>query len=169
MTKASRDRVGSPDSFVVSPKSLGEKNLIHLSASLHRDSFVSRDKSTWAAGRRAGALFFALHRAISSWHETSLPSIWTCYRLTVSPWPLASLLSTGTGKKQVTATQTAPNQKSRAVMPIWDNIKLLKDYKKETLLSERQAKDAIFSDVLVAQRYANNNDFCKYFAKKRTG
>jgi len=32
----------------------------------------------------------------------------TCYRLTVSPWPLASQPSTGTGKKLVTATQTAP-------------------------------------------------------------
>jgi hypothetical protein len=37
--------------------------------------------------------------------------------------------------------------------------------KRETLLSERRAKDAIFSDVQV-QIYTIKNDRKKYFAKK---
>ena len=41
------------------------------------------------------------------------------------------------------------------------------DRKKETLLSERQVKDAIFNDVLVLQRYTNYNEFCKQYTKKR--
>ena len=68
---------------------------------------------TASLGWRADALvpcFLLVTETISLWHETSLPSIWTWYLLTVSLWPLATLPPTGTGKKQVTATQTAPNQ-----------------------------------------------------------
>jgi hypothetical protein len=63
-----------------------------------------------AAGRRAGALFFALHRDyfvvtrnFTAVYLDLLPSL--SFTVTRNSLPL-----TGTGKKQVTATQTAPNQ-----------------------------------------------------------
>jgi len=68
---------------------------------------------TESIGLQADALvprFLLFIETISSWHVTSLPSIWTGYRFAASPWPLASLPFTGTGKKRGTATQTAPNQ-----------------------------------------------------------
>jgi hypothetical protein len=51
----------------------------------HPDSFVYRDSIIGAVGRRAGALFFALHRDYFIVTQTPLLSIWTCYCLTVSP------------------------------------------------------------------------------------
>ena len=81
-------QVGSPDCIRVSPKSLWEKNFCCLSNSLQRDYFISRDKVY--VGLPADALvpcFLLFTETISSWYETSLPSIWTCYRLTASPWP----------------------------------------------------------------------------------
>jgi hypothetical protein len=88
------------DKFLVHPKHLWEKNLGHLLTSLHPDSFISRDSIIGAVGRRAGALhcpdmrsivmgFLLVTETISSWHETSQASIWTWYRLRVSPWPEA--------------------------------------------------------------------------------
>ena len=74
------------------------------------DSFVSRDSIFGLAGQRAGALFFARHRDyfavirnFSGIYLDLVPSrIFTVTR--------NSLPSTRTGKKQGTATQTAPNQ-----------------------------------------------------------
>jgi hypothetical protein len=63
----------------------------------------------WAAGHRAGALFFALHR-----DYFAVTRNFTAVYLDLVPFRsftvTRSLLpSTKTGKKQVTATQTAPN------------------------------------------------------------
>jgi hypothetical protein len=76
----------------------------------HPDSFVSRDSIFGLAGRRAGALFFALHQDyfIVTRKFTAIYLDLVPYRsFTVTR---SSLPSTGTGKKHGTATQTAPNQ-----------------------------------------------------------
>ena len=75
----------------------------------HPDSFVYRDSIIGAVGRRSGALFFARHR-----DYFILTLNFTAVYLDLVPFRsftvTRSLLpSTGTGKKQVTATQTAPN------------------------------------------------------------
>ena len=97
------------DSFVIYPSIYAFKLSSVYKILWHPDSFAYRDSIIGAVGRRAGALFFARTETISSWHETSLPSIWTWYRLTTSPWQVAIRPSTGTGKKRGTATQNAPN------------------------------------------------------------
>jgi len=63
-----------------------------------------------AAGRRSGALFFARHldyfivtQNFTAIYRDLLPSSSFTVTPNLSPF-------TGTGKKQVTATQTAPNQ-----------------------------------------------------------
>jgi hypothetical protein len=71
---------------------------------------ATETKSMWAAGRRAGALFFARHRDYfivtrnftAIYRDLVLSSSFTVTR--------NFLPSTGTGKKRGTATQTAPNQ-----------------------------------------------------------
>jgi hypothetical protein len=73
------------------------------------DSFIYRDSIFGLAGRRAGALFFALHldyfivtRNFTAVYLDLVPS--RSFIVTRS-----SLPSTRTGKKHGTATQTAPN------------------------------------------------------------
>jgi hypothetical protein len=75
----------------------------------HPDSFVYRDSIIGAVGRRSGASFFALHRDyfimtrnFTAFYQDLLPFL--SFTVTRNFLP-----STGTGKKQVTATQTAPN------------------------------------------------------------
>ena len=111
------------DNFVTSPNIYARKLCSIYKILWHPDSCVSRDSIFGLAGLRASALFFARTETISSWHETTRSLNRTWYHLTVSPWPLASRPSTGTGKKQVTSTlryrsgqaPTAPNYCSAAL------------------------------------------------------
>ena len=104
------------DSFVAIPKIYARKFCFIYEILWHPDSFVSRDSIFGLAGRRAGALFFARHRDyfivtlnFTAVYLDLVPS----HNFTVTR---SSLPSTGTGKKQVTATQTAPNQTAG---PLW--------------------------------------------------
>jgi hypothetical protein len=98
------------DSFSVNPNIYAFKFCSIYKNLWHPDSFVYLDSIIGAVGRRTGASFFARTETISSWLGTSQQSIRTWYYLAASPWPEATRPSTGTGKKQCTATQTAPNQ-----------------------------------------------------------
>jgi len=98
------------DSFVPRPKIYARNFCSIYKILLQPDSFISRDSFFGLSGRRSGALFFAryLDNFIMTHNFTaiyldllSLPR----FTVTRSSHPLA-----GTGKKQVTATQTAPNQ-----------------------------------------------------------
>jgi hypothetical protein len=66
-------------------------------------------KSTWAAGRRAGASFFARHLDyfIVTRNSQPLPGLGTVTQLHRDPWLRGHL--PGLAKKRGTATQTAPN------------------------------------------------------------
>jgi hypothetical protein len=82
------------------------KSSINFTAS---GQFYLPGQTVWLAGRRAGALFFARHRDyyimtrnFTAIYRDLVPS--RNFTVTQSSPP-----STGTGKKQVTATQTAPN------------------------------------------------------------
>ena len=75
------------------------ENLCGLLNSLHLDSFVSRDKVYVGLPATALAPCFLLV-PISPWHVTSLPSIWTCYRFGVSPWPEAHCRLPGLAKNK---------------------------------------------------------------------
>ena len=97
------------DSFSIHPKHLWEKNISHLLASLHPDSFFARDSTVGLAADALAPCFLLVILTISSWPKTHIrhPDL----------VPLLSFIVTrnllpfnGTGKKQVTATQTAPNQ-----------------------------------------------------------
>ena len=97
------------DKFVASPKIYARKLCSIYKILWHPDSFVSLDSIFGLAGRRAGALFFALHRDyfimtrnfnVIYLHLVPFRSFTVTRR---------SLPSTRTGKKQCTATQTAPN------------------------------------------------------------
>jgi hypothetical protein len=73
------------------------------------DSFVYRDSIIGAVGRRTGALFFARHRdyfvVTRNFAAIYLDLVpFRSYTVTRNLLPF-----NGTGKKQVTATQTAPN------------------------------------------------------------
>jgi hypothetical protein len=75
----------------------------------HPDSFLYRDSIIGAVGRRAGTLFFALHR-----DYFIVTRNFTAVYLDLVPFRSFTvtrdfLPSTGTGKKQGTATQTAPH------------------------------------------------------------
>ena len=88
----------------------------------HPDSFVCRDSIFVLAGRRAGGLFFALHRD----YFIMTQNFAAIYRDLVLSRQIAvtpnSHPSTGTGKKQVTATQTAPNQTAGPLAGMSQNL-----------------------------------------------
>ena len=92
------------DSFVTSPK-IYASNFCSIYKTLwHPDSFVSLDSIFGLAGRRAGASFFALHR-----DYFIMTRNFTAIYLDLVPFKSFTvtrnlLPSTGTGKKQVTAT-----------------------------------------------------------------
>jgi hypothetical protein len=76
---------------------------------------ATETKSMWVGGRRSGALFFARHRDyfivtlnFTAVYLDLLPS--RRFTVTRSPLPSTGPDSYRDGKKQVTATQTAPNQ-----------------------------------------------------------
>jgi hypothetical protein len=97
------------DSFVTSPK-IYVSNFCSIYKILwHPDSFIYRDSIFGLAGRRAGALFFARHldyfavtRNVTAIYLDLIP--FRNFTVTRSSLPF-----TRTGKKRVTATQTAPN------------------------------------------------------------
>jgi hypothetical protein len=98
------------DSVVSCPKIYALKLYCFYKILWHPDSTVSRDSIFGLAGRRAGALFFALHR---DYFIVTRNFIATCRDLVPSRQFIVTRKfrpSTRTGKKQVTATQTAPNQ-----------------------------------------------------------
>ncbi len=99
------------DSFVTSPKIYARKLCSIYKILWHPDSFVYRDSIFGLAGRRAGALFFARHRdyfIVTRNLHCHLSGLGTVSQLHRDP--KLTRPSTGTGKKHVTATQTAPNQ-----------------------------------------------------------
>ena len=86
-----------------------EKFLPFISFTAPRQFHLRGQSLRRAAGRRAGALFFALHRDyfimtrnFTAVYQDLVP--FRSFTVTRSSLPFA-----GTGKKQVTATQTAPN------------------------------------------------------------
>ena len=98
------------DSFVTSPKTYALELCSIYKILLYPDCFVSRDSIFGLAGRRAGALFFALPqdcfivtRNFTAIYLDLVPSL--SFTVTRS-----SHSSTRTGKKRGTATQTATNQ-----------------------------------------------------------
>jgi hypothetical protein len=81
----------------------------------HPDRSCCRDKVNRAAGRRAGALFFA-HRLdyfIMTKNSQSLPGFGTVKA--VSSGPVSARPPTGTGKKRGTPTRTPTQLNRRAV------------------------------------------------------
>ena len=97
------------DNFVTSPKIYAINIRSIYKIQWYPDSFISRDSIFGLAGRRAGALFFCSHRDyfivtrnFTAIYLDLLPS--SSFTMTQR-----SLPSSGTGKKQGTATQTAPN------------------------------------------------------------
>ena len=82
----------------------------HLLSFVNWTNPATETKSMWVRDQRTGALFFALHR-----DYFVVTRSFTAVYLDLLPFrnftvTLGSLPSTGTGKKQCTATQTAPNQ-----------------------------------------------------------
>jgi len=87
------------------------------------------------AGRRAGALFFALHRDyfvvtrnFTAIYLDFVPSL--SFTVTRN-----SLPSTRTGKKQGTATQTAPNQTAGPLAHIFESVRLKPSHHVNKVLS----------------------------------
>jgi hypothetical protein len=98
------------DKFVTCPKIYARKLCDFYKILWHPDSFIARDSTVGLVGRRAGALFFCSHRDyfivtrnFTAVYLDLLP--FRSFTVTRSSPP-----SSGTGKKQGTATQTAPNQ-----------------------------------------------------------
>ena len=105
-----------------------------------------------AAGRRSGALFFALHRDyfvmtrnFAAVYRDLLP--FRSFTVTRSSLPF-----TGTGKKQVTATQTAPNQTAG---PLWLIISIRGRYK--------QISKSIW--ILAWRRISKQNKYLQHDSK----
>ena len=89
----------------------------------------------WVGGRRAGALFFALHRDyfvvtrnFTAIYLDFVPSL--SFTVTRN-----SLPSTRTGKKQGTATQTAPNQTAGPLAHIFESVRLKPSHHVNKVLS----------------------------------
>ena len=96
--------------FVTSPKIHARNFRSIYKIMWHPGSFIYRDSIFGLAGRRAGALFFARHRdyfVLTRYFIAVYQDLVPFRNFTVTR---SSLPFTGTGKKQVTATQTAPNQ-----------------------------------------------------------
>ena len=107
------------DNFVTSPKSMLE-NSVPFIKSVAPGQFHLPGQHLGLAGRRAGALFFARHRDyfivtrnFTAIYLDLVPShSFTVTRSSqrLPELPKLAALRPGTGKKQGTATQTAPNQ-----------------------------------------------------------